>query len=96
MQEKSYTYILFNHPNGTLYVGVTNDLKRRMREHKSLVKGFTAKYKVTKLGYYEEHTSIVFAIEREKKIKAGSRQKKLDMIMTMNPEWKDLSLELMG
>ncbi|MCQ2061071.1 MAG: GIY-YIG nuclease family protein [Fibrobacter sp.] len=95
MQEKSYTYILFNRPNGTLYVGVTNNLKRRIQEHKSLIKGFTAKYKVDKLGYFEEHTSIVLAIEREKKIKAGSRQKKLDMISSMNPEWKDLFYELM-
>ena len=90
MQEKSYTYILFNKPNGTLYTGVTTNLIRRMQEHKSLIKGFTKKYNITKLGYFEEHTSVFEAIEREKKIKGGSRQKKIDLIKSMNPEWKDL------
>ena len=94
MQKKSYTYILFNRPNGTLYTGVTNNLLRRMQEHKAEIKGFTAKYKVTHLGYYEEHTSIVNAIEREKKIKGGSRQKKIALIKSMNPGWKDLYEQL--
>ena len=61
-----------------------------MQEHKSLIKGFTKKYDVTKLGYFEEHTSIINAIEREKKIKGGSRAKKIELIKSMNPEWKDL------
>ena len=61
-----------------------------MQEHKSLIKGFTKKYDVTKLGYFEEHTSITNAIEREKKIKGGSRAKKIELIKSMNPEWKDL------
>ena len=90
MQKKSYTYILFNKPNGTLYTGVTSNLFKRMQEHKSLIKGFTKKYDVTKLGYFEEHTSIINAIEREKKIKGGSRAKKIELIKSMNPEWKDL------
>ena len=90
MQEKSYTYILFNKPNGTLYTGVTSNLIKRMQEHKSLIKGFTKKYDVTKLGYFEEHTSITNAIEREKKIKGGSRAKKIELIKSMNPDWKDL------
>ena len=90
MQEKSYTYILFNKPNGTLYTGVTSNIVKRMQEHKSLVKGFTKKYGITNLGYYEEHTSIIEAIEREKKIKGGSRAKKIELIKSINPEWKDL------
>ena len=61
-----------------------------MQEHKSLIKGFTKKYDVTKLGYFEEHTSITNAIEREKKIKGGSRAKKIELIKSMNPDWKDL------
>ena len=61
-----------------------------MQEHKSLIKGFSKKYNVTKLGYFEEHTSIINAIEREKKIKGGSRAKKIELIKSMNPEWKDL------
>ena len=94
MQEKSYTYILFNKPHGTLYTGVTSNLIKRMQEHKSLTSGFTAKYNVTLLGYFEEHTSVVDAIEREKKIKAGSRKKKIALIESMNPQWKDLFSEL--
>ena len=90
MQEKSYTYILFNKPHGTLYTGVTSNLIKRMQEHKSLTSGFTAKYNVTQLGYFEEHTSVVDAIEREKKIKAGSRKKKIALIESMNPRWSDL------
>ena len=61
-----------------------------MQEHKSLIKGFTKKYDVTKLGYFEEHTSITNAIEREKKINGGSRAKKIELIKSMNPDWKDL------
>ena len=94
MQEKSYTYILFNKPHGTLYTGVTSNLIKRMQEHKSLTSGFTAKYNVTQLGYFEEHTSVVDAIEREKKIKGGSRKKKIALIESMNPQWKDLFSEL--
>ena len=89
---KSYIYILFNKRNGTLYTGVTSDLKKRLYEHKNkLYDGFTSKYDVNKLGYYEEYNDIKQAIEREKQIKAGSRKKKIILIESMNSEWKDLS-----
>lgn len=91
MNQKSYTYILFNKRNGTLYIGVTSNLKARMLEHKSkIIPGFTRKYGVDKLGYFEEHTSIVFAIQREKKLKRLHRRQKIQMIESMNPRWKDL------
>ena len=89
---KSYIYILFNKRNGTLYTGVTSDLKKRIHEHKNKVfDGFTAKYDINKLGYYEEYKDIKQSIEREKQIKAGSRKKKLKLIESMNSEWQDLS-----
>ena len=89
---KSYIYILFNKRNGTLYTGVTSDLKKRVYEHKNkLYDGFTSKYDVNKLGYYEEYNDIKQAIEREKQIKVGSRKKKIILIESMNSEWKDLS-----
>jgi putative endonuclease len=91
MQKQFYVYILFNKKNGTLYIGVTNNLSRRIYEHKNkLVKGFTEKYWVDKLGYYEVSDSIESAIAREKQLKAGSRQKKIDLIKNMNPDWRDL------
>lgn len=80
-----------NKSNTVLYTGVTNNLARRVYEHKEkLVDGFTQKYKVNKLIYYEIFNEALGAIEREKQIKAGSRRKKLDLIDNMNPEWKDL------
>ena len=86
-----YVYILFNQRNGTLYTGVTSDLVRRVYEHKNkLVDGFTTKYGVDKLGYYEVHDTVIAAIEREKQIKAGTRKKKLELIESMNPDWDDL------
>jgi len=89
---KSYIYILFNKRNGTLYTGVTSDLKKRVYEHKNkLIEGFTSKYDVDKLGYYEEYNDIKNAIEREKQIKAGNRKKKIALIESMNPCWKDLA-----
>ncbi len=89
---KSYIYILFNKRNGTLYTGVTSDLKKRVYEHKNkLTEGFTSKYDVDKLGYYEEYNNIKNAIEREKQIKDGSRKKKIALIESMNPFWKDLA-----
>ena len=92
--QKSYTYILFSQRNGTLYVGVTNDIKRRVKEHKEkLVPGFTQKYGVDKLGFFEEYTDIRFAIEREKEIKGWTRKKKLALLESFNPEWKDLFFE---
>ena len=91
MNQKSYTYILFNKRNGTLYIGVTSNLRTRILEHKSkIIPGFTRKYGVDKLGYFEEHTSIVFAIQREKKLKRLYRRQKIQLIESMNPRWKDL------
>lgn len=90
-----YVYILFNKRNGTLYVGVTSDLVKRVYEHKSkFVEGFTKKYNVDKLGYYEICDNIETAIEREKKLKGASRKKKLDLIETNNPNWLDLYKEI--
>lgn len=86
-----FIYILFNKRNGTLYTGVTNDLARRVAEHKSKqIKGFTQKYNIDKLGYYKFYECIDTAIAREKQIKAGSRKDKLKLIEGMNPGWKDL------
>ena len=91
MNKQGYIYILFNKRNGTLYTGVTSDLIRRVYEHKNkLVEGFTKKYEVDKLGYYEIFDNIVQAIEREKQIKAGSRKNKLKLIESINPDWEDL------
>lgn len=89
---RSYIYILFNKRNGTLYTGVTSDLKRRVYEHKNKVyDSFTSKYDVNKLGYYEEYNDIKQAIEREKQIKDGSRKKKKSLIESINPSWEDLT-----
>ena len=84
-------YFLTNWNNRVLYVGVTNDLQRRVYEHKNeLIDGFTRKYHVHKLVYYEMCEEIEGAILREKQIKAGSRKKKIDLIAKANPDWKDL------
>jgi putative endonuclease len=86
-----YVYILASQRNGTLYIGVTNDLKRRIWEHKhDLVKGFTKEYGVHILVYFEQHEDVEQAILREKKIKRWSRKWKLALIEKDNPEWKDL------
>ena len=91
MSEQSFIYILSNRANTVLYTGVTNDLKRRIYEHKEkIIKDFTSKYNVTKLVYYEIFNSIVTAIEREKQIKSGSRDDKSALINKFNSEWKDL------
>jgi putative endonuclease len=95
MVRKYYVYILTNKRNTVLYTGVTNDLKRRVYEHRGkLVSGFTKKYKVYKLVFYEVADSVEAAIQREKQIKGGSRQKKIDLIIGMNPGWKDLYEDL--
>ncbi len=84
-------YIMTNGGNTVLYTGVTNDLQRRVYEHRNkLTDGFTKKYNITKLVYYEVFTDPVNAIAREKQIKAGSREKKIALIVKMNPEWNDL------
>ena len=84
-----------NKHNTTLYTGVTNDLKRRVFEHKEhLVKGFTNRYNLEKLVYLEVTNDINAAILREKQIKNGSRRKKIELVESINPEWKDLSEDL--
>ena len=86
-----YVYMLANKKNGTLYVGITNDLIRRVSEHKSkLIKGFTSKYNVDKLVYYEVYDNSYNAISREKQIKGGSRNKKIELIEKDNKNWNDL------
>ena len=91
MEKQPAVYILANQRNGTLYAGVTSNLVKRVWEHKNdQVDGFTRKYGVHMLVYYELHDSMVNAITREKQIKAGSRAKKLQLIESMNPEWQDL------
>ena len=91
MSKQYYVYIMTNKNNRVLYTGITNDLKRRAYEHKEkLIDGFTKKYNVSKLVYYEALEDPENAILREKKIKAGSRQKKIDLINTINQEWADL------
>ena len=91
MDKCGYVYILFNKRNGTLYTGITSDITKRVFEHKSkLIKGFTTKYNIDKLGYYEVHESVVSAIEREKKLKGSSRKSKLALIESVNPNWEDL------
>jgi putative endonuclease len=80
-----------NHHNNVLYTGVTNNLERRCFEHKKkLNKGFTQKYNVNKLVYFEVFDSIIYAIAREKEIKGFLRKKKIELIKTLNPDWKDL------
>lgn len=89
------TYILFNKRNGTLYIGVTSNLVKRVYEHKNkLVDGFTKKYNIDKLGYYEIFNDIEETIIREKKLKGASRKKKLELIEMNNPEWLDLYDEI--
>ncbi|MDB5124988.1 MAG: excinuclease subunit [Mucilaginibacter sp.] len=87
-------YILTNKANTVFYIGVTSDLESRIYEHKHKVfKGFTSRYEVNKLVYYEDFQWIQDAISREKQLKGGSRQKKIDLIVEINPGWSDLSLE---
>jgi putative endonuclease len=95
--KQSYVYILSSKRNGTLYVGVTSDLIKRIHEHKQdLIDGFTKKYRVHMLVYYEVHNEILEAIKREKQIKKWSRQWKLRLIEQMNPDWRDLYNEITG
>ena len=91
---KFYVYIITNWNDTVIYVGMTNNLERRLYEHKhKLVEGFTKKYNVYKLVYYEHGLDVHAAIKREKEIKKWRREKKNKLVMTMNPEWKDLALE---
>jgi len=88
-----YVYILTNEHHTVLYTGVTNDLERRCYEHKhKLIKGFTQKYNVDKLVYFEQFDYIDLAIAREKQVKGYSRVKKIALINQMNKEWRELSI----
>ncbi|MBI2428182.1 MAG: GIY-YIG nuclease family protein [Ignavibacteriales bacterium] len=89
---KTYFVYIMTNNSGTLYVGMTNDLRRRVSEYKAmLVEGFTKRYKITKLIYFEEFSDVRYAIERETRIKTWSRKKKLNLVATMNPRWEDLN-----
>ena len=96
MPKTGYTYIATNKNNTVIYTGITDNLKERMLNHKTkkYKNSFTARYNVNKLVYYEETMSIDAAYKREKQIKAGSRKKKIDLINSINPEWKDLFAKL--
>ncbi|RPH99819.1 MAG: GIY-YIG nuclease family protein [Calditrichaeota bacterium] len=89
-----YVYILTNWNDQIMYVGMTNNLERRMYEHKNkLVNGFTKRYNMNKLVYYEHTTNVYEAIAREKEIKNWRREKKNKLVTTLNPDWNDLRLE---
>ena len=91
MSKQPSIYLLTNKPNGTLYTGVTSDLPKRIWEHRNkVVKGFTQKYNLTRLVYFELHEDMYQAILREKQIKAGSRQAKIALIEVVNSGWEDL------
>jgi putative endonuclease len=95
MHKQYYVYIMTNEHNTVLYTGVTNDLVRRAYEHRTGQGGvFTSRYRANKLVYYEIAEDASTAIAREKQIKGGSRQKKIELIEDMNPEWIDLYEEL--
>ena len=90
-----YVYIITNKPQGTLYIGVTNNLVRRIYEHKNkIIDGFSAKYSLDKLVYYEIYNDEITAIQREKNLKNWKRNWKKDLIETINPTWKDLYDEI--
>lgn len=95
MTKRGYVYILASNGNGTLYIGVTSDLIKRINQHKqTVVEGFTKDYNVTKLVWYEVHGSTESAILREKQMKKWKRLWKLREIEELNPKWQDLSDDL--
>jgi putative endonuclease len=95
MEKKGYMYLMANSSGSVIYTGVTSDLIKRVYEHKNkLVKGFTEKYNVNNLVYYEVFDNLMDAIAREKQIKAGSREKKRQLIKSMNPGQKDLYADI--
>jgi putative endonuclease len=94
MDQQFYIYIMANKRNGTIYIGVTNNLSRRVYEHaNNLVPGFTSRYGVKMLVHYESFDSISLAIQRETNLKRWPRKWKLDLIEKTNPQWKDLAEE---
>jgi putative endonuclease len=96
MGKEYCVYIMTNKYNTVFYTGVTNNIIRRVWEHKEgFGSVFTSRYRVTKLVYYESYENINLAIAREKQIKGGSRQKKIDLVNGLNPEWKDLYEEML-
>ena len=93
--KRMYVYIMSNHPQGTLYVGVTNDLVRRVYEHKNkIIKGFTSKYGLDRLVYYEIYEDEITAIQREKTLKDWNRKWKIALIEQKNSGWEDLYSEI--
>ena len=93
--QQHYVYMLFNKRNGTLYVGVTNDLVKRVWQHKNkVIESFTKQYSIDKLGYYEVCNDINSAIAREKQLKGGNRKNKLELIELNNPDWNDLYYDI--
>lgn len=95
MPDKQYFVYILTNQSGTLYVGKTSDLVRRIREHKSnLIAGFTQKYKLHNLVYYENAPNAMSALARERQLKGWLRRKKIKLINKMNPEWKDLGQKL--
>jgi len=97
MDRTYYTYIMASQRNGTLYVGVTSDLIKRVYEHKNnLAEGFTSKYDVHQLVYFEQHLDVTVAIRREKRLKEWHRKWKLALIEIDNPNWRDLYFDITG
>jgi len=97
MKNHYYTYIMASQRNGTLYIGVTSDLIKRVYEHKNdLVDGFTNKYQIHHLVYFEQHEDVTAAIHREKRLKEWQRKWKLALIEISNPQWTDLYDEITG
>ena len=95
MNKLPAVYLLTNKPGGTLYTGVTSDLIKRIWQHKNkLTKGFSEKYNLTELVYFELYEDMYQAITREKQIKSGSRKAKIKLIEDMNPEWRDLYYDI--
>ena len=96
MAKTAWVYIMTNRRDGVLYIGVTSDLNGRVAKHKSkhYPNSFTAQYNLDKLVYFEKIDGMVAAIEREKQLKAGNRARKVKLIESMNPEWKDLFSEV--
>jgi putative endonuclease len=93
-EERRYFVYIMTNPSRTLYAGITNGLRRRVREHKlELTPGFAAKYNITRLVYFESFVNVRNAIEREKQIKAWTRAKRVALIESANPKWDDLSRE---
>lgn len=94
--ENAYVYIMANRYRGTMYVGITNNLPRRVYEHQhGLGSKFVARYKLYKLVYYEPHDEITLAIERETHLKAWKRDWKIELVESINPDWKDLAAEML-